>query len=374
MNKIAIFLLAVVLPLIATAQNNYRQGYVITNQNDTITGLINIKESQYNQQYCSFKIDEKAEPTVYNAGEIAGYRVEEKYYVSKTIELKGVTQMAFLEFLVKGILNLYYFYDTAESYYFFEDEQGKLNILSHKPDVVIDSKLHKDNRYVGMLKYIFKDFEPVVQNAEKVQFTSKDMIRITEQYHEANCTTGEECINFLNTKPNYDPVTLKFSVYVALQSFNIQHKVVDIYGNNATKTVSFTSPAIGVQMDFGFPRQSGSWSVPVNLFLVNIHKSLDGKDIRLNLIPVQIGVKHTFLTDKKIQPSVGFGFTAAAFAVSDDKEFDYTLFGAGAYLSAGVSYFYNKKNAVFLEFGLNSKMPGSEFSLLKNIIKAGFTF
>lgn len=344
----------------AFSQINYREGYVITNNNDTVRGLINLKFPAYNQAVCSFKTGDTAEPTAYSPNEIKGYRVDEKYYVAKNIDLKTGSKTVFLEFLVKGMLNLYYYFDEAESYYFFEDEQGNMNALSRKPDVVIDSKIHKDNRYVGRLKYLFRDFEPVAQNAEQVQFTSNSMIRIAEQYHDAYCTTGEDCIIFKNQKPSYDPVRLKVSVYAGMQTVD-----------PGLETGRFMAPAVGAQFDFGFPRQTGSWSIPVNLYVFRSAKYGAERNIAKTLMPVQIGLKYTYRTDKELQPYLGGGFTPVTVSLSNK---DYRMETTGMYFAAGVSYSSNKTTGVFLEFCLDSKMPFTDGNALKNMIKAGFMF
>lgn len=55
--KNAFFLILVLLlsPItILYAQENFRPGYVITNENDTIYGIINFRTAEQNARVCSF--------------------------------------------------------------------------------------------------------------------------------------------------------------------------------------------------------------------------------------------------------------------------------------------------------------------------------
>lgn len=87
------------------AQSNYKQGYIITNENDTINGLIDFRTDRANSNVCKFKKSEKSDEQVFHPGEILGYRFikEMKYYVSRTVEIDKIKQTVFLEYLVQGI-------------------------------------------------------------------------------------------------------------------------------------------------------------------------------------------------------------------------------------------------------------------------------
>jgi hypothetical protein len=185
------------------AQGNYVSGYIITNQQDTLAGWINLRTDKNNQKRCEFKPDLKLAAQTYLPGEIAGYRFTDagKYYVSREIELNGTPQKVFLEFLVKGIMNLYYYEDETD-YFFFENEDGKMEIVSQKPERIENGRIYTDNKYIGQIRYIFRDYQPIVEEANKLQFNQKSMIEIAKEYHNEVCTTGESCIVFQNEHPD----------------------------------------------------------------------------------------------------------------------------------------------------------------------------
>ena len=93
---IVIFLLSVSIQL--SGQNNFRPGYYITWENDTIFGLIDYRGEVKNSGFCLFKKDETSEPKRFEPSEIQAYRfTDSKYYISRTIHLKEQEKQVFLE-------------------------------------------------------------------------------------------------------------------------------------------------------------------------------------------------------------------------------------------------------------------------------------
>lgn len=50
------------------AQNNYKPGYLISNNNDTIRGLINLRINKMNSKACQFKQTEEDDVITYSPG------------------------------------------------------------------------------------------------------------------------------------------------------------------------------------------------------------------------------------------------------------------------------------------------------------------
>ena len=119
------------------AQNNYRPGFIITVQKDTIYGEIDYRTDKMNAKRCVFQSQgNDTEPVTYHPFEILGYRFTDdgKYYVSKNIELKyGVSTPVFLEYLLQGMKSLYY-YETEDNIpiYFVEDNNTLVKIDAPK--------------------------------------------------------------------------------------------------------------------------------------------------------------------------------------------------------------------------------------------------
>ncbi len=93
-----------------SGQNSYKSGYIVTNNNDTIYGLIKLRSNYLNNRSCDFKKTEDDSPEQLSPSDIKAYKIEDsKFYISKMISLRDTNRVVFLEFLLDGIVNLYYY-------------------------------------------------------------------------------------------------------------------------------------------------------------------------------------------------------------------------------------------------------------------------
>lgn len=73
------------LPQHLSAQVNPQQGYIITNENDTVRGTIDYLTDASNAKICSFRKDGETAFKTYRPTDIKGYRLngDGVYYVSR---------------------------------------------------------------------------------------------------------------------------------------------------------------------------------------------------------------------------------------------------------------------------------------------------
>lgn len=121
--------LLLALSTLGMAQINLREGIVITLAGDTLHGDIDYRTDAINSEQCLFRQDGGGEFITYKPGAIQGYRFLEngRFYVSKTIVTSSSnSKTVFLEHVVRGQLNLYYFESQYVREYYLEDENGKM--------------------------------------------------------------------------------------------------------------------------------------------------------------------------------------------------------------------------------------------------------
>lgn len=210
------------------AQSNYRPGFIITLQKDTIYGEIDYRTDKMNAKRCVFRSQKNSgsEPITYHPFDILGYRFTDdgKYYISKNIELKhGVPQPVFLEYLLQGMKSLYY-YETEDDMpiYFVEDNKTLVKIDApklSKQSTQLQFKNQTD-RYIPLLQYAFKDCPSLAQKIEHARFNRKDMMKITKEYHYAMCTGSEDCIEF-EAKEDKHYIQLDITPYVGVIHYQI---------------------------------------------------------------------------------------------------------------------------------------------------------
>ncbi len=277
-----------------SAQNNYRHGYIITNDNDTVYGWIDFRTDQQNFLRCSFKssLDEVSVQT-YLPSQIAGYRfIEEgKFYVSRTIHLENVTfNQVFLEFLLQGNKNLYYYNDEKSlvEYYLFEDESGNMIPISKKPDELLAvlgdrerfSHMDKatyvtiqDNKYKGVLTYLFKEQPELKKDIEQLPFRRAEMVELAKSYHDLTCEPGTECIIFENDyKRRFAEVD--FSLYGGVQYAMFSTRQVKV-GFETVYPVNSYFPVIGGQINLFAPRWTRFVGLQMDLSLTGLSGTND---------------------------------------------------------------------------------------------------
>ena len=327
MRKTILCCLYFIIPIISIyAQSNYKEGYVITLENDTIYGWIDFRTDHINSVQCKFKERITESEKVYHPGEIDAYRFvnEGKYYVSRTVEIDSIEKKVFLEYLVQGMMNLYYLPD-GNGYYFFENKDGSLAAITKKPDEIMDnSKLKVDNRYKGMLSYIFRDCPPLSVESSDAGFDRKSMIVYTKSYHDQMCYSGEKCIIFEN---DYKKKFTKFD-FSFFSGFELNDiKLLKLYDINLPEMRSF-SPVIGIGLNISSPRLVKSLS-----FIV---------DVTLSKIAGACDFKQSYMTYSQ------YNFSAIKFNMGGGLEYIYHKGKIRPAINAGIynSNFFNLKSTI----------------------------
>lgn len=110
MKKLSFIFSFLLVATMAMAQQNLREGYVITLEGDTLHGMIDFRTSAMNAKRCVFKENGATEFKTYLPGEIDSYRFLHNgiYYVSKNVLKEDNTrEMVFAEYVIRGNMNLY---------------------------------------------------------------------------------------------------------------------------------------------------------------------------------------------------------------------------------------------------------------------------
>lgn len=174
------------------AQKDYRAGYIITQDFDTLHGLIDYRGEIKNSKECWFKENGSSEEVAYNPGEIYSYRfVDGKYYISKKIIIDGQEVTGFVEYLVNAQANLYYYadYEKGSHYYIENESEGLVELKNEKKEYYEDNVryVRETNEHIGALTIVFKDTPDLIPKINNVDLTHKSLIKITKDYHNIVC-------------------------------------------------------------------------------------------------------------------------------------------------------------------------------------------
>ncbi len=404
--RILVFIFLSPLGNIISGQTNFQPGFIITNEFDTIRGLVDYRGDIRNSQICVFKNDSSTEPSIYSPKDIKGYRiVDGKFYVSRIISKDSTEINLFLEYLVNGIADLYYYRDNNGDHYLVEKEGGKLVVLTNEKIKVYgeyESYLRNSNRYIGILKATFSDCNDIMPQINKVRFTHNDLIKITSDYHEYVCEDDdEECIIYQKelplTKLSYGPI-------LGFNYSNLRFVNTELYSGFDFK--SDFSLSGGILLNILSPRINEKISFQIETVMIKnyfyaFHKVEDGFDIEYTDIHIHVSSLNSLLSLKytfpksKIKPFLSVGF-ALDFVIDSDncriveKEDESTVFQYefndiplsdlfwGTQMGIGISYNRGNSRTFFLQ-GFYEYIQGrySETILGKNNklgIKIGMYF
>ncbi|MDR0232146.1 MAG: hypothetical protein LBI82_08520 [Dysgonamonadaceae bacterium] len=396
------------------AQSNFRQGYIITNEMDTISGLIDFRTYKMNAHACKFKASGTSEEKVFSPGDIYGYRFTDdgKYYVTKDINIDDQQQKVFLEYLIQGLVSLYFYPGEESDYYFFQDESGRMIPVTKQDKVILDDKTRErrfseDNRYKSTIGYIFRDSESVSKATNNMLFDQKKMIELTKKYHAEMCKTGEECIQFETKSDKYNK--LKISVYAGMQFQTYKFGSIYIEHNPAFKFLpefSYILPEIGTQLDFSIPRRNKSISLVLDVSLAKLttekqetlamyenitqYARLEANGL---VVSGKLGAKYTyhkglfrplieggFMVNRLFLSSTYYSYSSTSTNVRPYAEDFLCPLMMGFYAGTGFDYHLKKDNAILFRVGynedqeMNSKKREDKDTTSAWYFKLGYTF
>ncbi|HNW51251.1 MAG TPA: hypothetical protein PKH79_09225 [Prolixibacteraceae bacterium] len=203
MNPKRSFLLITILliSVFVNAQTNYRPGYVIKSNNDTIYGIIDYRDDKIMSTVCKFKTNEQSEETTFSPEDIFGFRfIDSKYFISKEVDGEKV----FLEYLIKGKINAYYQRDEKGDHYYMENDSSGIIELPYEEGIRYEEEnpyLYQSTKHLGVIKAFMKDAPKTLREIEDVKTPGhRNLIKIAKDYHHEVCS-NEECIIYEKKVP-----------------------------------------------------------------------------------------------------------------------------------------------------------------------------
>jgi len=249
------------------SQSDFRNGYVIKNDLDTLYGLIDYRGDIGNSSKCHFKLHDSAKTVEYNPSDIFSYRyIDDKYYISKDIKVNNTNERKFLEFLVHGIVDLYCLRDVDGVRYFIQRpgydmvELKQTEYEFYSKDIKYQ-KIEKE--YIDSLKLLFSDAPDLKNNIENVFLSRKSLINITQDYHNMTCK-DYACVVYKKKLPKFK---MRVGILGGRNMITLRDKVfyfsgIDVF-NGYTFYCNFDgsiNPAAGIYFNIPFPYSRDKFS------------------------------------------------------------------------------------------------------------------
>ena len=352
------------------AQRDYRKGYIITNEQDTIYGWIDYRGDVRNAKICSFKETETGQATEYTPSDIEAYRYTDgKFYISKDIGSADTPDQVFLEYLVNGLAKLYYYRDKDERYY-IEKEGHLFELKSDEREVVIDGRtqVRTVKSYIGQLKATLNVWE-MNSEIDKAKLEHASLINIARDYHQYACTDGSECIVYEKKKSpmvlrigpviGYDLSTVIFwrpKGYAGYWKYDFAPSSNFTVGMNINLSMPRLNEKISLQLQAMYTKNSFLYTYEFPGLLVEI-------DLRSKILQTGLAIKYEY-PKGKWRPTLAAGL--ATIYLPDDKSLEEKTYS----IINGEQVLYENKNEDFptkfmYGFGI---LPGVHYYIAKRQI------
>ncbi|WP_430817899.1 hypothetical protein [Carboxylicivirga sp. RSCT41] len=274
MNYIKLFTIAALLFCLTNiyAQSDFRPGYIITNNKDTINGLIQYTSENNLHKRCVFKVSVDSDKKEYKPSDIIEFQFTDSKFYRSILNPSIADENVFVEVLLDGFYNLYYYLNNDFSSYYMETDDGKLWEMPVKlVKIEKDGKIYQkqDNRYKGVLYILFQDCPEIKPLIDRTKLDHKSLIKVTKEYLSRVCSE-EICIIYERKPPAF-----KLNI-IPLVGYNKNNHTLSIIptslGDNYDKvTYSYSSNSffLGLGINLKLPRIIDNFSIYATGHLYN---------------------------------------------------------------------------------------------------------
>lgn len=287
----------------ASAQTDFRPGYVIKVPGDTLYGEIDYRGDLLMSNVCRFRNEHK-ETKDYTPHDIFAYRfIDSKFYVSKDVNGKR----NFLEYLLNGEVNVYYMRDDNGDHYYINRDGEDLVEIPYQEDIrQIGGRqvLYSTNHHVGLLTYYMQDAPQLKPKIDRMKAPShQNLIKIAEEYHHAVCD-DKDCIIYEKRQP-----FLKVNLEAVLGAIFLNNKAIATHDllNVHDKPYYQT----GVLVHFWLPRANEKLFLKTGLLYSQLDKR-NGEKINYINIPLHIG--YMAPPTYTVRPTFSFALLAPSYS------------------------------------------------------------
>lgn len=294
MRKFGIQLMLIFISTISLyGQNDFRNGFIVDLEKDTIYGQLDYRLNTKNYISCLFKSGDAI--TEYTPSQITGFGfTDDKYFISQILRNR------FVEVLVTGALSLYksedkYLIKKDTSIYILEEK----NILKEIDGIIIGTK---STQWRGILTLLIRDcLKNPYQLTSKVTLSDKRLVQLIVIYN--NCK-GTPMVEFKAKKP-WSKVNFGFSTGI-VKSIIYYDESSNVWRTFLDRKYSTYAPTAGLFAEISFPRINERISTQVGVNFVKTsftstviavpwqYDNINTSTIDLSTLSMPVSVKYEF--------------------------------------------------------------------------------
>lgn len=176
----------------------YEQGYIITQEGDTLTGLIERKDEIHLSHSVKFKVSPSDSVVVYKPGNIQGFGfiLDENHFSEVAVDIwqdhLKITTPRFAKVLARGETTLYKLPLAVQerneiflknNIYLYVLEKEGIFLTLGQYEFEYKKRIGVDKKYIGILKAAMSDCLPHDYISDKLEFKDASIIKLVEQYN-----------------------------------------------------------------------------------------------------------------------------------------------------------------------------------------------
>ena len=268
---LSVCMITILLSLNVLAQENYQPGYIITQSNDSITGLLDYRNWVYNPDHILFKGDHLSDYETYTALEIKEFGVDGEIYKGAIVEITTspiqddrlrhdyetlkIIDTTFLQVIFGGEKSLLYhkYPNGRENFYIVVD--GKYRQLEYNRYIKMQNDVEsvvEDKTYIGQLTYYLSDCPDISGKLETVFFDKSSIINLFKYYYKN--TDSEVAFQRKVEKTNRDYWVSAGLLNTSLSFYGDDHELVTSEYTTSTNFIG------AFAVEFVLPRNNRKWS------------------------------------------------------------------------------------------------------------------
>jgi hypothetical protein len=256
-----------ILLMLATglsAQIISRKAYVITNEFDTLPGFVDLKSYRSNSEACFFRESRFSQQKVFAPGDISGYRIlNDRYFVSMSIPTISGSRVLFLDFLLDGILDLYYYRDSFGDNYCIEDANGRIFTLSDPEKGKEGSDENNSggtgDNFKSILKILMNDMPGIDSRLQDAVLSHWYLTNLLRDYHSFK-VFGERAVEYAAEPKPFSFRIAPYSTFI-FENYKVSDQA-DLSGFEFNKAYY---PVFGLSAELSSPLKSGRLALLLNL-------------------------------------------------------------------------------------------------------------
>lgn len=308
MRALPIFTIAFTICIQALSQSDYRNGFVITQNHDSIPGLVNFRDGGKSHTNCDFKTSASATATTYSARDLIAYGfIGDKRFESMNVKDGDKEETYFLEVVADGKLRLY---QMRDRYWVRKDGAELIELENNTKDQYINGQrvLRDDNKHIATLNMLMADCPKMAGSLRNLRLEKRSLTKAVNDYNK--CVGGSSVV-FQDKKPWAE---LNFGVGGGVNFSSLEFKNPQGVAGAIAGTTKATAMMIGVTLDVVSPRVSERLAVAVAAYYSPIayvveskfHPGNDYLKMDLHQLKVPVGLKYMF-KGRRLVPYVNAG-------------------------------------------------------------------